>query len=905
MSIRLLFGSLDGKIAVIKALEHGSEYKLSVDLKEKYQSKTAVCSSLTWTINGKYAIGAITGKPKANPRTRVSTLVIWNSTEELLWTIPKGNEFELTANLLGLTVHPQIESLIVCGGTNGLIYLINIETCEILQSFRETGVWSHSAELTAEIIDCAFAPNGLEFVVTTVLGTLGFYGMLSVERFQATPVEQFFKSDYIEDEEEQNGREKKICNSRMLEYVHQPPLPGMIDEEYNERLKHFKAEAATYELLEAEILKAQPSNTEERNLLIDYEDAKQEEMQQDYESKSDIEDEDYVVNESQIGFSGEESDEDVQKKAKKSKKKQAQERLCIDDSISFSISEKEEAEYKLEDNGSMAPEGASCAFCEKNEATHTMLGPYTLIRSIDHKKVNNKHIWIHKECLINNDFIKVEDSDYIGIGEVIEKVLDDSPIQCGRCRLKGCTIKCSNCFIWFHGYNCCNNSGVFIEDQQIKDCFRYRCYECYGKYVIQQAKEFQVKRVPKKVYEKLSRDWIMKNEKYYVPQLYDRCYYFFQAHELFFKNYFAQLCRCEPESYPELPWKKLPELTSAPILCQVVNITYEFPDQKVICNNKQELKLNHPSIFMKLKLLIEETNETFEVLYTNQDSITEFLILKEVYENSKGWFKAKWENCRHLLSFHTEQNNIINVEGIDDIERNTFPETEWRSIIVKKESVSQGISSNLRGKRGNYEILRLSYWDLQQVAEEVKEQPHLDPNLAIEIKNIINEKLESSTDLYENFVDDPSTIKNFSNTIPLPMCYNFICERLESGYYRRAEAVVHDIRLIIENTKAFYSEINPTMINEVEKGAFEILSGIYKYAVDTSIKISEDIFDGAIAGNPKVTNGRIKRGRKREIKVRESEKRISERIANKRKEKIKKHLRKLKESGDNIIDSEN
>lgn len=192
-------------------------------MKEKYVTKTVICNAVSWSVNGKYAIGALCGKLKSAPIKRVSHLVVWDSLEEIYWIIPKDNSFELSGNLCGLAVHPSIESIIVCGGGNGFLYVINIETCQIVQSFRETGIWSHSSELPADILECVFAPNGLEFAVSTSLGTISFYGSLSKDGFDSCPVEQFFKSDYInssdEEKEQEHVNNNNLCNSRLVEYA--------------------------------------------------------------------------------------------------------------------------------------------------------------------------------------------------------------------------------------------------------------------------------------------------------------------------------------------------------------------------------------------------------------------------------------------------------------------------------------------------------------------------------------------------------------------------------------------------------------------------------------------------------------------------------------------------------------
>jgi hypothetical protein len=840
------------------------ECKLSIELKDKYVSKTGVCNAISWSSHGKYAIGALSGKPKANPKKRVTTLVVWNNIEEKYWTVPKGDEFELAGNFLGLSGHPQLESVVVCGGSSGMIYLVNIEVGEILQSFRETGVWSHSSEVDADIIECAFTSSGLQFAVTTSVGTVGFYGALSVDGFQSTPVEQFFKADYMPETDEGLVESvKRICNARLVEYSYQVPLPNEEDKNYFERLKYFKKELETYNQLEAELLKDHPDGVEERRFVIDDEELKQEDLQGMSESEHERDDEDYVEDESEESLreseeedymSGMSEDDDLIRKAKKKKKqrrarRQDHEADALND-VEEEYKEDEEFKEEIKESGeycidtkedSTPPISVPCEFCNKTEGNGTMVGPFVLLRDGDKERIDKRVLWIHKDCLYNNDFLEVEDGVYSGIREFIEKN-PNSRIECNRCKKRGCTTKCSNCNKWFHGYTCSSVNGVFIEDSNIKGKYKYYCYSCYGNLLISMSKGNSNRASSMKICAKLSRDWVLRaesNQKSYIPQIYDECYYFFQGHELFLKENIHHLCRNSSAGCPELPWKKFPELIPGPALCYVIEVSYEFPDVALIYSNRLEFKLDYPPILMRLKLLIDGTNKSFELLYINTIG-TSFLVLKDTYEESKNWFKAQWKQLRDMLSVRTDENTTIHVEGIEDMEDDTFHNTEWRNIIVRQEieKPSQGI--RLRSKKATLELMKISYWDLANL----KTEQRLSKRVAKDIQEIIEERIKENQSLYALFVGDPSAIENYLNVIACPMFYGLVCSRLENGYYRRVEAVAHDIRLIIENAKAFNWQYNPDIVTEAEDGAFKILTDIYNYALGKDIKVSEEVFEG-------------------------------------------------------------
>jgi len=795
--------------------------------------------------------------------------------EEKHWTIPKGDEFELAGNLSGLSGHPQLESVVVCGGSSGMIYLINIEVGEILQSFRETGVWSHSSEVDADIIECAFTPSGLQFAVTTSVGTIGFYGTLPVEKFQAAPVEQFFKADYMpETDEGLPESTKRVCNARLIEYSYQTPLPNTTDKDYLERLKYFKKELETYNQLESELLKDHPNGVEEAKFIINDEEVKQEGLQEMSESEPEHDDEDYVEDENEESLresegedyiSARSDDDDIIRRAKKKKRKQRRVRrqdnevnAMIDAEEEYKGNEelkeeiKEDGEYYISTREDPTPPiSVPCEFCNKTEQNGTMVGPFVLLRDGDKERIDKRVLWIHSDCLHNNDFLRIENEVYLGIREFLERNAN-SRIECNRCKKRGCTIKCSSCNKWFHGCTCSTVSGVFIKDSNInvKAKYKYYCYNCYGNSLISFSKTNASRASNMKICAKLSRDWLLRtetNQKGYIPQIYDECYYFFQGHELFLKENIHHLCRNSSVGCPELPWKKFPELIPGPALCYVIEVSYELPDVALIYSNRLEFKIDYPPILMRLRLLIDGTNKSFELFYINMVEAN-FLVLRETYEESKDWFKTQWKQLRDMINVRIDDNTTIHVEGIEDMEDDTFRNTEWRNIIVRQEIERPNQGIRLRSKKGNSELMKISYWDLANL----KREQRLSKRVASDIQELIEEKIKENEALYAIFVDDPTAIENYLNVIACPMFYSLVCRRLQNGYYRRVEAVAHDIRLIMENAKTFNWQYNPDIATEAEDGALKILADIYNYALGKNIKVSEEVFEGIDLSAPQV-----------------------------------------------------
>jgi len=946
----IISGSLDGRMVITKLNGVSYERKLVVDLKEKYVSKSGVCNAVAWSFNGRYAIGAITGKPKAAPRKRITVIVVWENTEENFWTIPKDEELELPGNLLGLSAHPTIESIIACGGSNGFVYLINIEKGQVLQTFRETGVWSHSAEVDADVLECVFSPSGNEFAISTAVGTLSFYGSLPSECFQATPVEQFFKADYMPQNDE-NAIEpsKKICNARLVEHTFQPPAPDQPDKDFETRLAYYRKELDTYNQLETELMKELPNVNEERKVMIRDEDPVREEPEMEIENDND--DDDYIEGESQESPPGEsenddylsggseeddllraarkrrsrsrrtrvisdneeeeykDDDEDEEpnesewhesqndddddiirtKKPKKGKLRKSEpqnnedeknvqmEDIKIADNSTNNLQKNEEekipskdlqnADYHILDRATtiVPSHSTKCAFCLKSEGFDTMRGPFVLLRDEDKKRLSEEKLWIHRACLEYNDFIsyikknhtskngvqREKIIDYNGIREALEKTSNES-VKCARCNGIGCTIKCSNCYKWYHGYNCCMRSGVFVEDS--KQVPKFRCFECYSDYIVSLVDENIAKKsASQKVASKLSRDWLIQNSQTldfgYVPQIFDECYYFFQAHEAYLQENYAYFCRTGSKNYEDMPWKKYKELQKV-CLCKIINVKYDFPDPAIIYALKSELQLKYPAILVSLELeIIGKAGESFKIqyFYEDPDKTPRFLIPRILYENSKDWFENQYKKNKKndILIVNTKLTNIEKaiVKNVEDLENNTFKHTHYKNIVseeINEESSEKGIAGSLRNTQKETPKIRLSYWEIIGNAIECdKAQMKINDELG----KIIKRHIEKDPDTYELFQTDPSEIKEYLNEIACPIWYDLIIERMFNDYYRRVEALIYDVELLMQNAKAFNGELDPDTTELAINGGKQILKIIYEYACENSIQIDEKILD--------------------------------------------------------------
>lgn len=132
-----------------------------------------------------------------------------------------------------MDVHPTDWRIVVTAGYDGRIFLWDISTGTMLKSFTNV---SPDAELVP-MLDGGFIPNGNGFCFTDRIGRLLIFGTGSGEQYAATPVQQYFQSDYAALITDRNfnvlDRETQQIPSMMepgplvdiyqIEYPHQPP----------------------------------------------------------------------------------------------------------------------------------------------------------------------------------------------------------------------------------------------------------------------------------------------------------------------------------------------------------------------------------------------------------------------------------------------------------------------------------------------------------------------------------------------------------------------------------------------------------------------------------------------------------------------------------------------------------
>lgn len=244
--------------------------------------------------------------------------------------------------------------------------------------------------------------------------------------------------------------------------------------------------------------------------------------------------------------------------------------------------------------------------------------------------------------------------------------------KCSRCFLENPNRKCSSslCERVFHEY-CSQLRGL------IKDENHFFCYDCW---LIRKKSSGIVN--PYDTLIEFSRTWLDHNEqiqRYYVPQIADKVYYFFQGHEEFIKEYWEVLAYPQPtndclgEIFPFVRYETLLQ----PSLCEVVGIEYAFPQ---IRNKKITKKFENPNIFMNLRLKELQNNFEFAVQYCQSDNLSSYLVLKDVFEFAKKFSEslANNKNITYLKNFQEISGQIIELSPKETGFENSF----WKSVKI-------------------------------------------------------------------------------------------------------------------------------------------------------------------------------------------------------------------------------
>lgn len=258
------------------------------------------------------------------------------------------------------------------------------------------------------------------------------------------------------------------------------------------------------------------------------------------------------------------------------------------------------------------------------------------------------------EQLGKRDIVENDDDDsedfYKGMKKIkrTDKAKETPVIEeemfCTRCNLVGARERCQGsdgqCKNIYH-LNCSDLCGADYRE-------RFLCFDCLLDFYQAHPTCFDYSK------KELDDSWLsmqVKDADMMAPQIGDKCYFVFQAYEVFVTKFFDLLNFSKGDVF--WPWRRHPQLQERETKCEVVAIDYEFPrlrGKKV----QNELR-DFLTIIMKITLriadsrsegMLEDEPQLFEVKYFPVNDMASFLVWHQLFEKRE-------RECR-LAPVHSE-----------------------------------------------------------------------------------------------------------------------------------------------------------------------------------------------------------------------------------------------------------
>lgn len=110
----------------------------------------STCDCVKWSFNGRYAIVSITSKLEKpvdalpeDPHEEICRIKIWDTqNESFIDDLSRPSGFMIKRNSFVLAPHPKVEEILLTGSDGGQLIIWNIKTKQLLQTFKQYGVYS-------------------------------------------------------------------------------------------------------------------------------------------------------------------------------------------------------------------------------------------------------------------------------------------------------------------------------------------------------------------------------------------------------------------------------------------------------------------------------------------------------------------------------------------------------------------------------------------------------------------------------------------------------------------------------------------------------------------------------------------------------------------------------------------
>ncbi|WCJ22313.1 WD40/YVTN repeat-like-containing domain Bromodomain [Euphorbia peplus] len=320
---------------------------------------------------------------------------------------------------------------------------------------------------------------------------------------------------------------------------------------------------------------------------------------------------------------------------------------------------------------------------------------------------------------------------------------------------------------------------------------------------------YMISRKPSPPARKLS--WLILSEQEdgyrYIPQLGDDVVYLRQGHQEFIES--------RLDNVRDGPWASIEGL-SAVEFCKVESLQYAtYPGSgdsccKIIlrftnpqsCGFGKTFKLTLPELINFPDFVVEQT--WYDAAISRNWSVRDKC--RVWWRNESGEDGSWWEG--RVLSSEAKSTE--------------FPDSPWERYTI-------------RYKSDESDCHRHSPWELHD-PDMPWEQPHI--NLVIRKKLLAAfEKLERSVrrnqedHLGIEKLNEASYKLDFLNRFPVPLCPEIIRSRLEKEYYRSLEAVKHDIDVMMDNARSYFTKnVDLSVMERLSKWFTRKLTKLREYS---------------------------------------------------------------------------
>ncbi|CAH9097729.1 unnamed protein product [Cuscuta epithymum] len=279
------------------------------------------------------------------------------------------------------------------------------------------------------------------------------------------------------------------------------------------------------------------------------------------------------------------------------------------------------------------------------------------------------------------------------------------------------------------------------------------------------------------------RSWltlVAQEEHRYIPQLGDEVVYLRQGHEEY-------ISECDLRDSG--PWETITGNISAVEFCRVEELEYASrPGSGESCS-KMKLKFIDPKSAV--------AGKQFQLTLPEVTGFPDFLVERSKYDAA---MERKWtsrDKCRVWWKNEGDEDGdwwegrIVNVQA-KSLE---YPESPWERYIV-------------RYKKGDpSEQHRHSPWELFDSDTERK-QPQIDEKIIARLLDTMDKLERTGNKVQDNYgvqkLKQVSHRSQFINRFPAPLTLEIIHSRLKNNYYRRVEAVKHDVEVMLSNAESYF-----------------------------------------------------------------------------------------------------